>query len=128
MHWVRDGRKLIEGDIKNRFLGDSFTFPWGRGGGRPPSAKKVDFFRQRKKYSACPENPFLLKTNSVFCIGSNGIFLQMRRKKKIFCPLSGLRGGGPKRIKFKAAPEFGASTKTRIRRIFNLKIPRFLAF
>ena len=78
---------IREGEKKLDFLGDMSPIRWGS---TPIPLKKADFFQiKRRKYSACPEKPFLLKP--YFCIvtfvyslstGSNEIFI--KRKKKVF--------------------------------------------
>ena len=73
------------------------------GGGQPPYSKKSGIFQTKyKKYSVCPEKPFLIKKK--FCIvtpslsiGSTKIFIKTGEKKLIFFPFClrrGLKGRG----------------------------------
>ena len=57
----------FRGAFSNPSLKKTFwTCPLSEGGGgRPPPAKKVDFFQTKcKKYESCPKNPFFIKTIS----------------------------------------------------------------
>ena len=67
---------------KLNFLGDMSPIRRGRGGVEPPPVKTIC-----KKYSACPEKPFLLK--NIFCIVIPSVWVQVLKKylKKGTCPL-----------------------------------------